>query len=96
MLNLQTGLKYRQKIEQKVSLAARQPTGDLCDIDALDEEVFEDKNPTEIANEVLNHRMDGNGKKKKTEKKKKNNKPVSDKKRGRDMFHEILAGSDDE
>ncbi|XP_057370085.1 ribosome biogenesis protein BRX1 homolog [Daphnia carinata] len=95
MLNLQTGLKYRQKIEQKLSLAARQPTGDLCDIDALDEEVFEDKNPTQIANEVMNQRID-DGKKKKKEKKKKNKNIGTGKKGGRDMFQEILADSDDE
>nr|CAG4646323.1 EOG090X07MB [Macrothrix elegans] len=43
MLSLQSGLKYRQKIEQKLSLAARQPTGDLCDIDPMDEEIFQNK-----------------------------------------------------
>lgn len=95
MLNLQTGLKYRQKIEQKLSLAARQPTGDLYDIDALDEEVFEDKNPTQIANEVINQRID-DGKKKKKEKKRKNKNTTTGKKSGRDMFQEILADSDDE
>ncbi|EFX71002.1 hypothetical protein DAPPUDRAFT_256230 [Daphnia pulex] len=55
MLNLQTGLKYRQKIEQKLLLAARQPTGDLCDLDPLDEEIFEDKNATKIVKEVMNN-----------------------------------------
>jgi ribosome biogenesis protein BRX1 len=65
MLNLQTGLKYRQKIEQKLSLTARQPKGDLCDLDSLEEEVFEDKNTTEIANEVMSNLGTGGEKKKK-------------------------------
>ena len=96
MLNLQTGLKYRQKIEQKLSLAARQPTGDLCDLDPLDEEVFEDKNPTDIAKEVMSNVSEGGKKKKKEKKKKRKNPTENGKKRHGAMFHEILGDSDDE
>ena len=99
MLNIQTGLKYRQKIEQKLSLAARQPTTDLCDIDSLEEEVFQDKNATEIVNEVLSHESNDNVKRKKKEKKKRKKDPSAkgNNRRGADIFHEILNGdSDDE
>ncbi len=96
MLNLQTGLKYRQKIEQKLSLAARQPTGELCDLDPLDEEVFEDKNATKIAKEVMNNLREGGKKKKKEKKKKMKNPKANGKKRAGAMFHEILGDSDDE
>ena len=93
MMHLQSGLKYRQKIEQKLSLAARQPTGDLCDIDALEEEVFQDKNPTEIANEVLSYAADeaSSNKNKKNKKKAKKEKiqPESS-----DIFDEINGQSD--
>lgn len=95
MLNLQTGLKYRQKIEQKLSLTARQPKGDLCDLDSLEEEVFEDKNTTEIANEVMSNLGTG-GEKKKKEKRTKKKRPTANvNKRSGVMFNEILGDSDD-
>nr|CAG4641764.1 EOG090X07MB [Eurycercus lamellatus] len=95
MLNLQSGMKYRQKIEQKLSLAARQPTGELCDIDPLEEQVFQDKNPTEIANEVLNSTEDANSSgKKKTKNKKKKKNQSKDEDGG--MFKEIFEGSDED
>lgn len=98
MLSLQTGLKYRQKIEQKLSLAARQPTDDLCDLDSLDEEVYQDKTPTEIADEVRNQKLEesGNRKKKEKKKKKKNPSAVGNNRKSTNMFHEILGESDDE
>ncbi|XP_046652129.1 ribosome biogenesis protein BRX1 homolog [Daphnia pulicaria] len=96
MLNLQTGLKYRQKIEQKLSLAARQPTGDLCDLDPLDEEVFEDKNAAKIVKEVASNRGEGGKKKKKEKKKKMKNPKATGKKRAGAIFNEILGDSGDE
>ncbi len=95
---MQTGLKYRQKIEQKLSLAARQPTTDLCDLDPLEEEVFQDKNSTEIANEVLNHESNGNIKKKKKDKKKRKKYPsaTGSNRRGADLFHEVIGDDSDE
>lgn len=95
MLNLQTGLKYRQKIEQKLSLTARQPKGDLCDLDSLEEEVFEDKNTTEIANEVMSNLGTGGEKKKKEKKTKKKRPTANGNKRSGVMFNEILGDSDD-
>ena len=89
MLNLQTGLKYRQKIEQKLSLTARQPKGDLC------EEVFEDKNTTEIANEVMRNLGTGVEKKKREKKTKKKRPTANGNKRSGVMFNEILGDSDD-
>nr|CAG4651045.1 EOG090X07MB [Simocephalus serrulatus] len=98
MLSLQTGLKYRQKIEQKLSLAARQPTDDLCDLDSLDEEVYQDKTPTEVADEVRNQKLEENGNRKKKEKKKKKKNPtaVGNNRKSTNMFQEILGESDDE
>jgi len=55
MLHLQSGMKYRQRIDQKLSLAAREPTGELCDIDRIEEDIFQDKTPAEVAAEVKNH-----------------------------------------
>jgi ribosome biogenesis protein BRX1 len=95
MLNLQTGLKYRQKIEQKLSLTARQPKGDLCDLDSLEEEVFEDKNTTEIANEVMSNLGTGGEKKKKEKRTKKKRPTANGNKRSGVMFNEILGDSDD-
>lgn len=90
-------MKYRQKIEQKLSLAARQPTENLCDIDSLDEEVYQDKNPTEIANEVREMTNENGARKKKEKrKKKKNPSATGNNRKGTHMFEEILASSDDE
>merc|ERR1712137_154240 len=93
MLSLKSGMKYRQRIEQKLSLAARQPTGDLCDIDAIETEIFQDKTLEQVATEVKNYTaMDtaSNSKKKGKGKSKKV-------KRTGEVFSEILnEASDDE
>ena len=69
--------------------------GDLCDIDGLEEEVFQDKNPTEIANEVLNYAANEaeNSTKKKNNKKKAKIQPVQE---SSDIFDEINGQSDSE
>lgn len=98
MLSLQSGFKYRNKIEQKLSLAARKPDGDLCDIDPIEEQIFQDKSSTEIANEVRNETVNETDGKKKKGKNKKKKKTNSTKNGGsdRDMFKEILEGSDED
>ncbi len=98
MLTLQSGLKYRHKIEQKLSLAARQPKGELCDLDPIEEQIFQDKTPAEIAEEVRDLAAEsangsGNKKKSKNKKRKKNQDKAGT---GGDMFQEILNGSDDD
>lgn len=96
MLNLQSGLKYRQRIESKLSLAARKPTENLCDIDPLEEEIFQDKNADEVAEEVKNEEStanEGKKKKKKTKKKGKRNQPQEN--GGGDIFKEIMEGQSD-
>ena len=67
----------------------------MCDIDALEEEVFQDKNPTEIANEVLNYAANES---ESTSKKKKNKKNVKiqNVKESSDIFDEINGQSDSE
>lgn len=93
MLSLQSGLKYRQKIEQKLSLAARQPTGDLCDIDPIEEQVFQDKTPAEVAEEARQFAETSNDGKKKS-KNKKRKKTTSNARNGNDMLKDIVDGSD--
>lgn len=67
--------------------------GDLCDIDGLEEEVFQDKNPTEIANEVLNYAANVAENSTKKKKKKTKIQPVQE---SSDVFDEINGQSDSE
>ena len=94
-------MKYRQKIEQKLSLAARKPTGDLCDIDPLEEEIFQDKERSEAA--AKQEETTDKSKKKKKKKKKKSANQTNTKNQSKqdddgaaDMFNDILDGSDDD
>lgn len=96
-MSQQTGLKYRQKIEQKLSLKARQPTGDLCDLDPLDEEVFQAKNAPKIANKVMSQGSKTNGiKKKKVKKNQKKNPLAVGWNRKTNMSKKISTNSNDE
>lgn len=95
MLHLQSGLKYRQRIESKLSLAARKPTSGFCDIDPLEEEIFQDKNADEIAEEVKNEEAAGNDGKKKKKKKGKKGKRNQPQENGGDIFKEIMEGQSD-
>lgn len=95
MLSLQSGLKYRQKIEQKLSLAARKPTENLCDIDPLDDEIFQDKSLDQIAKEALDEGIDEKEKKTKKQKKKKKKATSSDTNVKSSVFDEILDQSDE-
>lgn len=94
LLNLQSGMKYRQRIEQKLSLAARQPTGELCDIDRIEEDIFQDKTLTEVATEVKNYTTmeNASSSKKKGKGKKKKIKRSGDS----EVLNEIQNGSDGE
>nr|CAG4644856.1 EOG090X07MB [Leptodora kindtii] len=99
LLNQKSGMKYRQKIEQKLSLAARKPTGDLCDIDPLEEEIFQDKERSEAA--AKQEETTDKSKKKKKKKKSANqtntkNQSKQDDDGAADMFNDILDGSDDD
>ena len=101
MLNKQSGMKYREKIERKLSLAARQPTGALCDLDPL-EDIFEDKKDTdEKEDESADEAPKMNKSQKKKMKKKKannmkNGNSLKSQRRSGEMFEEILAVSDND
>nr|CAG4650217.1 EOG090X07MB [Sida crystallina] len=90
MLNLQSGMKYREKIERKLSLAARKPTGPLCDLDRLEEEVFGDEKGSEdnsSDDEIVTKPKPKKGKGKKNQQKGGNNSTI---------FDDILAVSGSE
>nr|CAG4647968.1 EOG090X07MB [Moina brachiata] len=95
MLHLQSGLKYRQRIESKLSLAARKPTDGLCDLDPLEEEIFQNKNADEIVEEVKNEKSASNEGKKKKRKGKKKGKKNQPHENGENMFQEIMEGPSD-
>ena len=96
MLNLKSGMKYRQRIEQKVSLAARQPTGELCDIDSIETEIFQDKTLDQVATEVKSYAAMENASNSKKKGKGKNKK-VKRTGPSSEVFSEILnEASDDE
>ena len=90
MLNLKSGMKYRQRIEQKVSLAARQPTGELCDIDSIETEIFQDKTLDQVATEVKSYAAMENASNSKKKGKGKNKK-VKRTGPSSEVFSEILA-----
>ena len=82
-------MKYRQRMEQKLSLAARQPTGELCDIDAIETEIFQDKTLDQVATEVKNYAaMDSASNSKKKGKGK--NKKIKRNGTSSEVFSEIL------
>nr|CAG4643266.1 EOG090X07MB [Ilyocryptus agilis] len=96
LLTLESGLKHRQKIQEKLSLQARQPTGALYDLDPLDEAVFQDESPTEVANQVRSFTDSSEPKtneKKKAKKKRKKSKTSG---KGSDIFKEIMDTDEDE
>lgn len=95
MLNIKSGIKYREKIERKLSLAARKPTGALCDLDPLDEEVFGDTKDTEDS-ESEAEQSKPKAKKTKKKKAKSNQGQQRDATDDSNMFSEIMAASDDD
>nr|CAG4638506.1 EOG090X07MB [Cyclestheria hislopi] len=52
LLNMESGMKYRQRLDQKLSLAARKPTENLTDLDPLDEDIFKDPEPVFLIQKV--------------------------------------------
>nr|CAG4642571.1 EOG090X07MB [Evadne anonyx] len=97
-LNLESGMKYRQRIEHKLSMVSRRPKGDLCDLDPIETEIFQDKTLAQVAAEVRSYAdMENASSSKKKGKKGKGKKIQRTGHSSTEVFSEILnEKSDDE
>ena len=85
-------MKYREKIDRKLAHEARKPTGALCDLDPLDEEIFGNKKDSEESESEGEKEPKVKKNKKKKTKGKKNHPEGAE---NSNMFNDILAVSDD-